>query len=354
MRWLSRWPSGWPPSSLVDPEGAGTGGATGVGTWAAGVTMQNRRAAAVLAVVLAAGCGGASNSAAPASPAVSTSPSAPALVSVEVPGEPYGIESAGGTLWVEAGAEDGSATLQQVDPVKRVVTRAVQGASLPLAVGADLWYQLDKELVRADPVTGAARQRLRPPVLGRFAVTATDLWVVTGTEGQSTLVRVDRRSMQVRSRVTLPSGEGKDVLVEGGSVWVPVDGADVLVQVDATTGRLVRQIPVGLRPHSLAAGFGSVWLTNHGESSLRRVDARTGRVLATVTDVGQNVAVTVTSSAVWVATPLGMARVDPQTNRVAEQVTMPAASEIYDAAVAGGSVWVTSVADHRVYELAAS
>jgi hypothetical protein len=33
---------------------------------------------------------------------------------------------------------------------------------------------------------------------------------------------------------------------------------------------------------------------------------------------------------------------------------MPASSEIYDAAVVGGSVWVTSVADHRVYEIAAS
>lgn len=308
--------------------------------------------ALVAVTLLAAGCGGSSSpSAGLAGTSAAASPSSDVLTSVELEGEPYGVEAAGGGLWVEAGSEEAGPVLRRVDPGTHAVTVSLPGASNPLSVGPDLWYLSGKQLVRADPVTGAPRQRLTPPAVGRFAVGPADLWILTGDESHSTLLRVDRRSLAVRTRVPMPAGEGKDVLLHAGSVWVPVDGENVLVRVDVASGKLLGSVPAGGRPHSLAAGFGSVWVTDHGESALQRVDARTGKVVATVPDVGLNVAVAATDDALWVATSTGMARVDPATNAVTRRVPLPPPNELYDAAVLEGALWVTSVSDHRLYEL---
>ena len=320
---------------------------------------RSRRRLVAAALVLVAGCGSGSSSPSatrsPTSPA-SASPSLPDGVTgfVQLDGDPYGIEAVGTALWVENGTEESGPALARIDPATRAVVARVPGARAPRRVGSELWYLRGQaELVRADPATGAARSRVTVPPTGHFAVDGGAIWLTVGEE-QGELLRVDLASGKVRSRLALPAGEPKDVLVYEGVVWVAVDGANVVVQVDAATGRRRAAVAAGDRPHSLAAGFGSVWVTDHGESALRRIDARTGKVVATSTDAGINVAVTTTADAVWAASPTGLVQIRPESNTTGRSIVLPGTHDLYDVAEQGGSLWLTAVDERRVYEIAAS
>lgn len=315
----------------------------------------------VIMLVLIAGCAG-SDEASSGTPHPSStlgssapSPSLPAAVLgfVEVKGAPYGIAAVGAALWVETDTE-GAPGIARIDPSTRAVVATVAGAALPQQVANELWYvRGPRTLVRADPLTGAARARITVPSTGHFAVDRGAIWLAVG-EQQGELLQVDARTGKLRSRLALPPGEPKDLVVYRGSVWVPVDGSDVLVQVDTTTGRQRAAIPAGSRPHSLAAGFGSLWVIDHGENALQRVDAHSGKVVATSTDAGTNVAVTASADAVWASSVTGLVQVRPATNTTGRSIEIPGMPELYDAAVLGDSVWVTAVDQRRVYQVSIS
>jgi YVTN family beta-propeller protein len=58
-------------------------------------------------------------------------------------------------------------------------------------------------------------------------------------------------------------------------------------QIDPSTNRLLRTLPVGDGPIGVAAGEGAVWVTNHREGTVTRIDPASGRVVATI-EVGPN------------------------------------------------------------------
>ena len=322
-------------------------------------THRLQLCAAVLVLSACGGSGSTSSTASGAPTGATPATSSPPLPDgvkgfVQLDGDPYGIEAIGDSLWVENGTEESGPALARIDPATRAVVARVPGAGGPRRVGNELWYFAGPTaLVRADPVTGAPRSTVQVPPAGHFAVDGGTVWLTVGEE-KGELLRVDLASGRVRSRLALPEGEPKDVLVHAGTVWVPVDGADVIVQVDAATGRQRAATPTGDRPHSLAAGFGSVWVTAHGESALHRIDARTGKVVATSTDAGINVAVTTTADAVWAASPTGLVQVLPDTNTTGRSIVLPGTHDLYDVAAQGGSLWLTAVDERRVYEIAAA
>ena len=71
---------------------------------------------------------------------------------------------------------------------------------------------------------------------------------------EGTISVLDAATLTVRSRWTIPGGGSPDmggVTADGSQLWLS-GRSDAVVYVFATaTGKLLRKIPVGLRPHGL-------------------------------------------------------------------------------------------------------
>ena len=259
----------------------------------------------------------------------------------------YSLAGAGTTLWVE-GDDGGAPRLHRVDTVTNEVVGSLDGFA-PQIVDLDLWYADPdgKDLIRANVETGEELERVAPPHLGVWAKVDETFWIAT--EAGNKLTRWDGSTGNVVSEIELPPGEPKDVIEAGGAIWVAVDGANVLVRIDPATDTIVEEIPVGSRPHTLAAGFGSVWVVNRGEASVARVDLETNAVTK-IRDVGINVGIAMLEGELLlVTTPAGLATIDTDANRVKRAYEW-APGEYYALAIVNG-LWVSDVDNRAIYRI---
>lgn len=135
------------------------------------------------------------------------------------------------------------------------------------------------------------------------------------------------------------------------ALWVSNGPKNTVHRIDAKTNQVVAVVEVGPRPCSgLAAGFGSLWVPLCGErgtgkgKGLARVDLKTNKVVATI-PVGpadSEGGVTVSKDSVWIVSDTKgiLSRIDPKTNKVKAEVTVPAGSVAVE--FAEGAVWVTA------------
>ena len=257
---------------------------------------------------------------------------------ISLEGEVFGIEAFGDLLWVESGAA-GVAGLSLVDASRSEVVDTIE-ACCPTVIGEDLWIGVGDDLVRADARTGDEVERVTGAGT-QVCVADGTLWVLEGTEEAGEVVRRSLPGFEVQARVPLPAGEAKAIGCFAGAVWVPVDGANVLVKVDPSSNEVTATVPAGLRPHSLAFEAGDVWVIDHGQQQVQRVDAASGTVEATIQGVGDNVGIVAADGFVWATTKDGIAKIDPDTNEVVDEIELGFGS-YYDLAVADGSLWVTT------------
>ena len=267
------------------------------------------------------------------------------LTVVPFEGEIYGVEAYRNVVWIE-GTDGGEPRVIRLDSATGAVQGSVPGA-FPQVLGDNLWVVDGDDQVRMDPLTGKERQRLQLPHGGIWVMHDGDFFIASETT--HAITRWDPRSGKTKATIPLPPGEPKAAVSFAGSLWVPIDGADVLVRVDPATNKTT-SIRLGSRPHSVAIGFGSIWITCHGTTEVDRVDPATSEVV-TIADAGRNVAIAVTEQDVWAATPVGIARIDPTTSAIVDRIDL-GAGEYYAADVAGGALWLSAVDRHAVYRVA--
>jgi ABC-type transport system substrate-binding protein/class 3 adenylate cyclase len=136
------------------------------------------------------------------------------------------------------------------------------------------------------------------------------------------------------------------LLTTGGAETVDVSPNSVAI-VDPDDGRVVGQVPVGVRPGALAVGAGSVWVANLGDDSVTQIGARSRRVVGTVSPGIRIDGLAVGPSGVWVAdNARSTARmIDPAFRSVARAVRVQGNSEPgapRPVAVSAGAVWMAS------------
>jgi hypothetical protein len=139
-------------------------------------------------------------------------------------------------------------------------------------------------------------------------------------------------------------------VVTADAVWVSNGPKNTLHRIDVKTNQATN-IEVGMRPCSgLASAFGSVWVPLCGDrrtgegKGLARVDIKTNKVVATI-PVGpadSEGGLTVSKDAVWIVSDKKgvLTRIDPMTNKVAAEITVPAGSVA--AIFAEKAIWVTA------------
>jgi YVTN family beta-propeller protein len=113
-----------------------------------------------------------------------------------------------------------------------------------------------------------------------------------------------------------------------------------VARIDAATGTLLAEVPVGSGPMSIAIGESAVWVANQGDGTVSRVDPATNQVVATIS-IGQKgfLRLAAGEGRVWVAACLDkvVKVIDPTTNEVTASVP---AEGCWNVAVGGGQVWV--------------
>ncbi len=255
-------------------------------------------------------------------------------------------------------------SLAVIDPANNKVMRVVSVGNTPrgVAVGRQaVWVansadgtvsELDIDTLRVIKTIG----------IGAHATEIVEsngrAWVVTGSD--NSLVPIDARSGGVHSAIPLSrdrTASAYAVATGAGSLWA--SSADRLLEIDPVTGTILASRHVGagheaagccFSIHDLDFGDGAVWVADASET-LARVSPHGGRVTGS-TQLGViPVAVKVGYGAVWVGVPnpnrpaLALWRVDPQTVRVTQTITIGSASSYLatlDVALGAGSVWVTN------------
>lgn len=135
------------------------------------------------------------------------------------------------------------------------------------------------------------------------------------------------------------------VLVTENAVWVASTKPYALIRIDPATDNIVAKVAIpGEACSGLTYGFGSIWAPLCGKKpALVRIDTVTNKVSATLTvqPAGPEGGIDVSEDSVWLVSDKNgtLNRIDPATNSVRQQITIPAGS--YNPIFCGGTVWIS-------------
>lgn len=245
---------------------------------------------------------------------------------------PEGVLGAFGSVWIANHRLD---EVSRIDPSTRKVI-----ATMPAGTGVGgptpdqnaVWFvgEEDGTITRADPATNKSTtfQSPYPALCGQSAAVAGALWVdVCGDSGFSAFVaRIDPTTHKTTAQVA--TGNGVDTMVtDGTNVWIATYDPGRVLEIDGTSGAVLRDIPVQgcpqITPDSLANGY--LWVGQRdgddtepctGTSSVLRIDTTSG---ATQTiPVGGPSTLAAGGGAVWAAVKISptteaILRIDPAT-----------------------------------------
>jgi DNA-binding beta-propeller fold protein YncE len=156
-----------------------------------------------------------------------------------------------------------------------------------------------------------------------------------------------------RFAAVIPLPGARSLAVADGMLWV-LQGASTVVRVDPATNAVVgKPLRVPADAEAIAVGERALWVTSVApgdlgaphDDAVTRIDLASGRTVATITVRRGPLDITATRGAVWVANAGGggdsVARIDPQTNRLAGRPVTTGASP-QSLAVGSGSLWVAN------------
>jgi DNA-binding beta-propeller fold protein YncE len=156
-----------------------------------------------------------------------------------------------------------------------------------------------------------------------------------------------------RFAAVIPLPGARSMTVADGILWV-LDASGAVVRIDPATNAVVGEpLRVPANAEAIAVGQGALWVTSVApgdlgaphDDAVTRIDLATGRNVATITVRRAPLDLAATRGAVWVPNSGGggdsVARIDPQTNRLAGRPVTTGASP-QSLAVGGGSLWVAN------------
>jgi DNA-binding SARP family transcriptional activator/ABC-type transport system substrate-binding protein len=143
-----------------------------------------------------------------------------------------------------------------------------------IARGADsLWVarQVEGDVLRLDPATGALRARVPVPNGPDALVHTPDgLWVAT-TDG---VKRIDPATDDITASATVP-GISSNIVFGGGYVWV-ANGVEGTVSKIDGSGQIVATYDTGQGAARVSYADGTLWVANQDDGTVTGIDAVTG------------------------------------------------------------------------------
>jgi YVTN family beta-propeller protein len=184
-------------------------------------------------------------------------------------------------------------------------------------------------------------------------LTEDSVWVTNGPK--NTVHRLDPKINKVLAAVTVGKRPCSGLAAGFGSIWVPNCGdrtgdGKSLSRIDMTTNEVVATLPIGPAQSEggVATGAGSFWMVSDMKGVLSRIDPATNKVIAEITVPEKSAAVNFGEDAAWVTTPATntLTRVDPKTNQVTATIAVGAGPRFLT--VGAGSVWTLNQGDGTI------
>jgi peptide/nickel transport system substrate-binding protein len=265
---------------------------------------------------------------------------------IKAGGEPGGIATGAGAVWVTDTASD---LLLRISDNGRSVDRIPVGhRPTGVAVGdGQVWVvnQLDRSVSEVNP---EALRAVRPIQVGNGAGAIAfghgSVWVANATD--YSLSRIDTDSGHV---TTIPlAGEPGGIAASRQGVWVSSTSTGQLLLVNPRTNTVTQSVPIGNGPQGVAVGGDSVWVANTPDGTVSRFDPGTGRIRKIA--VGDSpTGVAYGGGTVWVAAgrSRNVLRIDPASDSVRSVVV---GNEPTGVTTVGPDAWVTVLpgsASHR-------
>jgi virginiamycin B lyase len=170
------------------------------------------------------------------------------------------------------------------------------------------------------------------------------VWVTNGP--RNTVHRLDPATNRVLAAVTVGKRPCSGLAAGFGTIWVPNcgdktgDGKSVS-RIDMKTNEVVATLPIGPAQSEggVATGAGSFWMVSDQKGVLSRIDPATNKVVAEITVPEKSAACNFGEDAVWVTTPATnqLTRVDPKTNTVTATIEVGPGPRFLT--VGAGSIW---------------
>jgi YVTN family beta-propeller protein len=192
---------------------------------------------------------------------------------------PYAEGSIGvgeGSLWAITSSRDtDAATLTRLDPESGAVIARIpvhpKSHGVLVAFGA-VWVTSTGSslLTRIDPKTNTVAAEIPVPRQPLFLAGGEgSVWVLS--QGEGSLARIDPATNRVVANLPLGvSGEGGDLSINAGYVWVSAEGTP-LTQIDPATNQVLGQYYGGQHLDTMRVGFGAVWLVDELHGQIWRV-----------------------------------------------------------------------------------
>jgi len=195
---------------------------------------------------------------------------------------PGGVAVTPGAVWV---ADHHGGAISRIDPkTNRVVATipvGATGAAGPLTMMAGpegVWVDVPNigQVVRIDPATNSVG--LSVPLEGPVASDGKEIWigVEAGPNGLPEVVRIDPVSGKIITAVDIITAVNPDtqggignLAIGLGSVWVTT--ASGLFRIDAATGRIVGRLDLNGDGGDVIVAGGSVWVTAEGKPYVLRI-----------------------------------------------------------------------------------
>lgn len=315
--------------------------------WRCGRGKPGWSAVLALVAMSSAGCApGGPNATVSATPR----PSGPAQAVIAV-GQRPGVPAAGeGAVWVP---NTGDGTVSRIDPRSNRVTTTIRIGDQPA-----FYHGSCEEKWNVHAFMGPSFHVRDCDLPSALAAGAGALWVLKNDEQM--VVRIDASSGRVVARIPL-GFTPFDIATTDHAVWITGYYDDQLVRIDPATNQLVARLTLPDGAAGIAASDQAVWVASSIAGQVSRIDPATNQVGASITIAcpvtcsqgSVPLAIAATPDAIWVRT-VGdgeLARIDPQANRVvtAIDVTFSVGRDGQDhLAVMNGAVWVSGISLQRV------
>lgn len=150
----------------------------------------------------------------------------------------------------------------------------------------------------------------------------------------------------LRASATFGIGATADwVLATREAVWVAGTNPQAVFRIDPKINGMDATVIIpGEACSGMAAGFGSVWVPICGKNAgLIRIDAEKKTIIATlpIAPAAPEGGIAASEDSVWMVTDRNgtLARIDPSTNKLKQEIAIPAGS--YNPVFSNGVVWVS-------------
>jgi peptide/nickel transport system substrate-binding protein len=224
----------------------------------------------------------------------------------------------------------------------------------PLAGGAELDDLEPKPASVVVPRLNSRRVGLAAVILALTAGAVAGVLATRGGGSHTALVAadsvgfIDAGSGRVSNQV--PVGQAPtSVAVGDGAVWAANATAGTVSRIDPRTHMLQQTIGVGASPSGIAVSGDGVWVANHDDNTVSWINTQSNGVVRTIPVGAGPTAVAYGYGSVWVtnADDRTVTRINPDTGDVTKTVRTNAVGR--GIAVGGGSVWVTDEATRSVF-----